>query len=184
MRTPPTFAEPAETVSTSVPRLDTRCSIDAFAPSPSAIMTITAATPMMTPSEVNAERSLLRVIASKASAIVLLNFMIPYGPGGRRLLRYRDAAASAARAASRSLAGAAAAVASDRAMPVMIDAPSVSRSVVIATCVPSDTPMRTGIRVSRPSTSCHTAARRADVRPRPRRGSGGRELLRAPARSA
>src|SRR5688572_2947140 len=95
MRTPPTLAEPADTVSTSVPRLDTRCSIDALAPSPSAIMTMTAATPMITPSEVNAERSLFRVIASNASAIVLVNFMAAIVP------RYPAAAASAARAASR-----------------------------------------------------------------------------------
>ena len=41
---------------------------------------MTAATPMMTPSDVSAERSLLRVIASKASAMVLLNFMIADRP--------------------------------------------------------------------------------------------------------
>src|SRR5688500_2525582 len=80
IRTPPTLAEPADTVSTSVPRLDTRCSIDALAPSPSAIMTITAATPMITPSDVSAERSLFLVIASNARAIVLVNLMALLSP--------------------------------------------------------------------------------------------------------
>ena len=100
MRTPPTLAEPAETVITSVPRLATRCSIEALAPSPSAIITITAPTPMMMPSEVSADRSLLRVMASNASPIVLVSFMATAGPAGRLHQCPAAAAAWSARAAT------------------------------------------------------------------------------------
>ena len=49
-----------------VPWLWICSSIDARAPEPSAIIAITDATPMMTPSMVSAERTLLRRIARRA----------------------------------------------------------------------------------------------------------------------
>ena len=45
--------------------------IDCRAPAPSAIITMTAATPMMMPSEVSSDRSRLRPSASKAMATTL-----------------------------------------------------------------------------------------------------------------
>ena len=83
---------------------------------------MTAATPMIMPSEVSAERSLLRVIASSASPIVLLNLhdRLPclavrrhcrFAGTSRHLRHQRRAARQPALAAS---------VFSDRATPVMM----------------------------------------------------------------
>ena len=71
VRTPPKFMEPALTVTMLVPRLETCDSMDARAPPPIAIITITAATPMMIPSEVSAERNRFLPMASKAVCTVL-----------------------------------------------------------------------------------------------------------------
>ncbi len=59
-RTPPAVVAPGWTTSMLVPRLSSCFFTAALAPSPTATMAISAATPMNTPSMVRAERSLLR----------------------------------------------------------------------------------------------------------------------------
>jgi hypothetical protein len=66
-RTPLLVVAPGRTTSRFVPRLAICASTAAFAPCPTATMAIRAATPMKTPSTVNAERSLLRASARPAA---------------------------------------------------------------------------------------------------------------------
>ena len=152
IRTPPIWNEPADTVMTLVPRLWMREVIDARAPAPSAIITMTAATPMMMPSEVSAERNRLRARASKATLRTVAAFMAgssprPPPPGRRGMLG----------TSGDPVAGAAAVVVAASAL-VTTCAPSVSGPPRTATSVPSDRPARTRTGCSVPSTSCHTVA--------------------------
>ena len=66
-RTPLEVVAPGSTTSRLVPRLAICSSTAAFAPCPTATMATSAATPMNTPSMVNAERSLLRASALPAA---------------------------------------------------------------------------------------------------------------------
>src|SRR3954447_11212293 len=70
MRTPPKRAWPAKTVKTLAPSAAIRSCTAFWAPEPSATMVITAPTPMMIPSMVSSDRSLLARIARKATATV------------------------------------------------------------------------------------------------------------------
>ena len=63
VRKPPEFWLPAERMSIFVPMLAICCCTCCCAPCPTLTMAITAATPMMMPSMVSAERSLLRASA-------------------------------------------------------------------------------------------------------------------------
>ncbi len=101
VRTPPTLAEPALTVTMFVPRLETWRLIEARAPPPIAIITITAATPMMMPSEVSAERRRLRPMASNAVRTVLVAVVIDRRRCCERRLPIRCVAGTMASAASR-----------------------------------------------------------------------------------
>src|SRR5262245_40250785 len=96
MRTPPKRAWPAKTVKTFAPSAAIRSCTAFWAPLPSATMVITAPTPMMIPSMVSSDRSLLALIARKATATVSPN-STSAGSAGRLLLlthaRHRTAAA-------------------------------------------------------------------------------------------
>src|SRR5574338_1280496 len=70
IRTPPKRAWPAYTVKTFAPSAAIRSWTAFWAPLPSATMVITAPTPMMIPSMVSSDRSLLARIARKATATV------------------------------------------------------------------------------------------------------------------
>jgi hypothetical protein len=83
-RAPPEVIEPESTMMMLEPRLRICSSTRAWAPPPTAIMTITAATPMMMPSMVNAERILLTRRASRAMRRVAAKFIAalrPHPPG-------------------------------------------------------------------------------------------------------
>src|SRR5208337_542876 len=71
-RTPLAVVAPGSTTSRLVPRLFICASTDDFAPSPTATIVITAATPMKIPSIVSAARSLLRLIARPAATTAML----------------------------------------------------------------------------------------------------------------
>ena len=75
-RTGPNTFEPAEIVTTFVPALRMRSSIDDWAPCPMATMTITAATPMIMPSAVSAVRMALRRRAVTAMDNVMAGDMV------------------------------------------------------------------------------------------------------------
>src|SRR5262245_61008319 len=85
MRTPPKRAWPAKTVKTLAPSAAIRSCTAFWAPVPSATMVITAPTPMMIPSMVSSDRSLLARIARKATATVSPR-SISARPAGRLLL--------------------------------------------------------------------------------------------------
>src|SRR3954451_1382296 len=70
MRTPPKRVWPAKTVKTLAPSAAIRSCTAFWAPVPSATMVITAPTPMMMPSMVSSDRSLLARIARKATTTV------------------------------------------------------------------------------------------------------------------
>src|SRR5690349_1319632 len=70
IRIPPKRACPAKTVNTFAPRAAMRSCTAFWAPEPRATMVITAPTPMMMPSMVSSDRSLLARIARKATATV------------------------------------------------------------------------------------------------------------------
>ncbi len=71
-RTPLAVVAPGTTISRLVPRLLICASTDERAPSPTATIVITAATPMKIPSIVSAARSLLRLIARPAATTAML----------------------------------------------------------------------------------------------------------------
>ncbi len=75
-RAPPDVTEPESTMMMFEPRLLICSSTRACAPLPTAIMTITAATPMMMPSMVKAERILLMRRASRATRRVAAKFIV------------------------------------------------------------------------------------------------------------
>ena len=70
VRTPATLADPGMTMMRLVPAVRMRASMAARAPLPRAIITITAATPMMMPSAVSAVRITFRRSASSAVSSV------------------------------------------------------------------------------------------------------------------
>src|SRR5690242_14457501 len=71
LRTPPTFCAPALTNSRFVPMLSICACTDADAPWPILTIAITADTPMMMPSIVNAARILFRTSARKATRMII-----------------------------------------------------------------------------------------------------------------
>src|SRR4051794_22348875 len=70
IRMPPWLACPAKTVNTLAPRAAIRSCTAFWAPLPSATMVITAPTPMMMPSMVSTDRSMLALIDCSATATV------------------------------------------------------------------------------------------------------------------
>ena len=75
LRTPPAEKLPEKTRMTFCPRLAICASTCDFAPLPMPTMAMTAPTPMMMPSAVSVERSLLRRNARKAMRSVASGFM-------------------------------------------------------------------------------------------------------------
>src|SRR5919112_2033711 len=80
IRTPPWLACPAKTVKTLAPRAAMRSCTAFWAPLPRATIVITAPTPMMMPSMVSTDRSMLARIDCRATATVSPMSML--GPGG------------------------------------------------------------------------------------------------------
>ena len=74
---PPDVFAPDDTISTLVPIDANACSTRARAPSPIATIAITAATPMMMPSAVSSDRSLLRSSARSATRTTSPGLMTP-----------------------------------------------------------------------------------------------------------
>src|SRR3954453_6222493 len=85
-RTPPKRAWPAKTVTTLAPSAAIRSCTAFWAPVPSATMMITAPTPMMMPSMVSSDRSLLARIARKATTTVSPSSTSARSAGWRLLL--------------------------------------------------------------------------------------------------
>jgi hypothetical protein len=73
--TPPMDVEPERTMSMLVPMAAKTPETRAFAPSPTATIEMTDATPMMTPSAVRKLRVLLRISAETAMGITFARFM-------------------------------------------------------------------------------------------------------------
>ncbi len=76
MRIPELVRLPESTMITLLPMEAICCRIRSSAPEPTATMAITAATPMMIPSIVSAERSLLIRSASKAMLMLWMSFFM------------------------------------------------------------------------------------------------------------
>src|SRR4051812_1048287 len=99
MRIPPWLACPASTENTFAPSAAIRSSTAFCAPLPSATIVITAPTPMMIPSMVSMERSMLARIDCKATATVSPRSMLrpraPRGLGGLLLLPHSGNRATA-----------------------------------------------------------------------------------------
>ena len=145
-----------------VPAVRIRDSIDDRAPLPSAIITMTAATPMMIPSAVSVVRSTLRRSASTAvSSVSQRDISSSVGscvPGRPEGLRYRSRANGYRPlppvgrrrpidgTSGEELCAALADLAPSVRTPVAIVAPGWSASLTIATLVPSDTPSVTRTR--------------------------------------
>jgi hypothetical protein len=84
IRSPPLVELPDRTIRRFDPMLAICSAIWAFAPEPTAIMAITALTPMMIPSVVKAERILLTLSALKAMRRLAKNVVI------KRMLRLQS----------------------------------------------------------------------------------------------
>src|SRR3954469_7817672 len=99
IRIPPWLACPANTENTFAPSAAIRSSTAFWAPLPSATIVITAPTPMMIPSIVSMERSMLARIDCKATATVSPTSMLrpraPRGLGGLLLLPHSGNRAAA-----------------------------------------------------------------------------------------
>ena len=93
---PPDVFAPDDTISTLVPIAENACSTRARAPSPIATIAITAATPMMMPSVVSSDRSLLRSSARSATRMTSPGLMTP--PRRGRAARRRGLPGSGRRA--------------------------------------------------------------------------------------
>jgi len=76
------FGEPARIVRTFVPSDWTWLVIEAVAPLPIASRAITDATPMITPSIVSSERTLLASRLSAASRAISIRLTRPWAPAG------------------------------------------------------------------------------------------------------
>src|SRR6476660_5468499 len=96
MRTPPKRAWPAKTVKTFAPSAAIRSCTAFWARLPRATMVITAPTPMMIPSMVSSDRSLLARIARKATATVSPNNTSAGSAGWLLLLAHARHGAAAA----------------------------------------------------------------------------------------
>ena len=70
-RTPPAVVAPGWTTTMFVPKLSNCFCTAALAPSPTATMAMSAATPMNTPNMVKAERSLLRARACREAETII-----------------------------------------------------------------------------------------------------------------
>src|SRR5262245_12486208 len=82
MRAPDCVATPGKIIRKLVPSEEIWAWIAACEPWPTAIIAITQATPMMMPSAVSAERSLLRPIALRATLRIVRNFSIAPSSAG------------------------------------------------------------------------------------------------------
>ena len=82
--TPPVEVEPERTMSMFVPMAANTLETRAFAPSPTATIEMTEATPMMTPSAVRKLRVLLRISAVTAMGMTLARFMVYAAFAARR----------------------------------------------------------------------------------------------------